>query len=96
MQPSEEALEEVKRAGCAQKVIGVFPCSPAPPTLHPGRWGGAPGGSRLMGGRGRTERGVQAEKRGHPTFLDLQTVRKGEEAGDAVGLWEPKAGKKLW
>lgn len=49
-----------------------------------------------MGGRGRTERGVQAEKRGHPTFLDLQTVRKGEEAGDAVGLWEPKARKKLW
>ena len=44
----------------------------------------------------RTERGVQAEKRGHPTFLDLQTVRKGEEAGDAVGLWEPKARKKLW
>ena len=31
-----------------------------------------------MGGRGRTERGVEAEKRGHPTFLDLQTVRKGE------------------
>ena len=48
-----------------------------------------------MGGRGRTERGVEAEKRGHPTFLDLQTVCKGE-TGDAAGLWEPKARKKIW
>lgn len=45
-----------------------------------------------MGGRGRTERGVQAEK----TFLDLQAVCKGEEEGDAARLREPKARKKIW
>ena len=68
---------------------------PRTPHPAPGKvgWGsrGFPGD-----GRGRTERRVQAEKRGFSVFLDLQAGCKGEGAGAVSGSWEPKARKKIW